>query len=78
MEHLPRELWHAENLTISPSKDMAWVVFWVLISKVSIARHSGILQRQGSGDAVWVLTHVHCSSPVALSSLEVPKKLAFD
>ena len=56
---------------------MAWAVFWINISGLTISRNSGVFMNTASRGAEpkWQLVHVQGSSATALSELEVPKQL---
>ena len=74
-EHVSRELWHVESVILSSGRDMAWGVFWVLISGITISRHTAVFVNVNKGASQWQLVHVQGSSPTALSELPVPQKL---
>ena len=76
-EHVSREFWHIENISISSSRDMAWAVFWINISGITISRNTGIFINTAAkgAESVWQLMHVQGSSPTALATLEVPKQI---
>ena len=78
-EHVTRELWHIENISISSGKDMAWAVFWINIAGITISRNTAVFVNTAAiakgAESVWQMVHVHGTSPVALAELEVPKKL---
>ena len=79
-EHVSRELWHVESVIVTSNKEMAWAVFWINISGITISRHTAIFINTscggtGNNESQWQLVHVQGSSPVALTTLPVPKKL---
>lgn len=76
-EHVSREFWHIENISISSSKDMAWAVFWINISGITITRNSAVFMNTAArgAESKWQMVHVQGSSATALTELEVPKQL---